>query len=452
MGQQPDGQDAGPLPSPSFGPTPKTDRLASIDFVRGLALLGILLVNAAMFFGPVSVLMGPSAIAGMPAPDRLAHLLIVSLCQGKFISIFSMLFGYGLLGQIEKVHAADRSSVGFVLRRLGTLAVFGLLHAVALWYGDILFIYAVLGGWLLLARGARARPLLLVAVVLLSISVILRAGVELFNAMVPLGLGPALPAAAPADGPRGLEAMWRALFIPASPVWVSAEIAAYRDGPWTDALAFRLVTWVFIVVTGVLASGWQVLGMFFVGAAMWRVRFFAPEQSALRRRALVCLPLGVLLEAAAAWFFWAGLTDRRAWALGSAIQGISVCVLPVGYLTSLALLADRLPAWARGPVSSAGRMALTVYLSESLLATALAYHWGLGWFGRVGARTQSALAVAIWAGLVLFSWAWLSRFEQGPLERLWRRLEYGRAARPEHSGGDSQGPSPVAGPAPRSAS
>jgi uncharacterized protein len=173
-------------------------------------------------------------------------------------------------------------------------------------------------------------------------------------------------------------------------------------------------------------SGWQVLGMFLVGAAMWRVRFFAEEQRPLRWRVLAwCLPLGIVLESAAAWCFGMGLTDRSMWALGGAIQGLSVCFLPIGYLAGLALLADRLPAWLRDPVAAAGRMALTVYLLESLIVTGLAYHWGLRWFGRLGALQEVELAAAVWVGLVLFAWAYLRLFKQGPMEALWRLLEYG---------------------------
>jgi uncharacterized protein len=414
------------MTSGRFGPTPATERIASIDFVRGVALLGILLVNVTSFFGPVATLFEPSLVVGMATPDRAAYLLVVSLCQGKFISLFSMLFGYGLLGQIERAAGAGRSPGKFVLRRLGTLAVFGLLHALAVWYGDVLFVYAVLGGWLLLARGAKARSLLKAAVVLLAVSAGLRAGLELLNTLSePRTVRPMSAAPLP-DGPRGLGAMLQAGPLPVSPVWVQAEVAAYRDGPWHDAQLFRLAQWLFNMLTVALAGGWQVLGMFFLGAALWRVRFFDPSQSGLRVRVLlVCLPLGAALEGVAAGFYRAGLTDRLAWAAGSGIQGLAVCVLPAGYLAGLALLADRLPAWLRTPVASAGRMALTVYLLESVLATALAYHWGLRLFGVVGARTQLLLGLAIWVGLVLFAWAYLRFFEQGPLERLWRRLEYG---------------------------
>jgi uncharacterized protein len=415
---------------PTFGPTPKKERIASIDFVRGMALLGILFVNVSVMFGPLAVLFEPGVVAGMAAHDRAAYLLVVSLCQGKFISIFSMLFGYGLLGQIEKAAAADRSPAGFAFRRLGTLAVFGLIHGLAIWFGDILLTYAAIGAWLLLARGASARRLMLVAGILLVVSATFHVGLEILPALgEPRRVNALTVDPATGDDPRGLAAMEEANYNPSSPVWIRAEVAAYRAGPWKDAQAFRVVEWLFAWVGTVLSSGWQVLAMFFVGAVLWRVQFFSPPQAALRRRVLlVCLPLGAAIEGVAAWLYWTdGLADRWIWAVAGAVQGVAVCILPIGYLAGLALLADRLPAALRSLVASAGRMALTVYLLESVIATFLAYHWGLGLFGRIGSLAQVLLALLIWVCLVLASAAYLRLFAQGPMERLWRWLEYGGA-------------------------
>jgi uncharacterized protein len=401
----------------SFGPVPKAERIAGIGFIRGLALLGILLVNAPTFFAPVAPLFDPALVKAMPFRDRAAHLLVVSLCQGKFISIFSMLFGYGLLGQIEKAAAARRSPGRFVLRRLGVLGLFGVGHAVAIWYGDVLFLHAVCGGWLLLARGASGRSLLLAAGWLLALAFFLRAGLEMVGAATGEEIAKGAAGELPSPPPRGLEAMARAGFYPASPIWMRAEVEAYRDGPWIDAEVFRVVEWIYLNLGhSLLYGGWQVLGMFFLGAALWRWRFFSPEKHPLRRRVfVVCLLAGVALEGVAGYLFWAaGPADRLTWHTGGAVQGLAVCSLPVGYLAGLALLADRLPGWVISPVVSAGRMALTVYLLESVAATALAYHWGMGWFGRVGALYQVLLSGAIWAGLVVGSWLWLLRFDRGP--------------------------------------
>jgi uncharacterized protein len=411
---------------PGFAPTTKAERIASIDFVRGVALLGILLVNVAVMFGPIAAVTESGYLARWSAGDRVAALLTLSLCQTKFISLFSLLFGYGLFGQIEKAARGGRSPAGFAFRRLGALAVFGLAHALALWYGDILFIYACLGAWLLLARGASARALLVTAGCLLLVALVLRVGLEALAALFAGGTSAAIPA--PAGTPPALRGMLDAGFNPGSPVWISTETAAYRDGPWAAAQTFRTVEWLFNLIGAVLDTGWLVLGMFFLGAALYRVQFFAPEQEALRRRVLrVCLPLGVAFEGLAGWFFWTRPpTDRWAWMAGHVIQQAGLCFLPLGYLAGLALLADRLPAGVRGPVASAGRMSLTVYLLETVLATGLAYHWGLGWFGGVGPAQQALIAVCVWLALVAFSHAWLARFERGPMEWLWRRLGYGR--------------------------
>jgi uncharacterized protein len=414
---------------PEFRPVAPPERIASIDFVRGVALLGILVVNAGVFFAPIGTLFEPSQIVGMPTHDRVMHLIILTLFLGKFISTFSMLFGYGLTGQIEKAVTAGRSPGLFTVRRLGALALFGLAHALLLWYGDILFIYAMLGLCLLMTRWITTRDMVIVFTVLLIWAALLHAGLVTF-----VGLSPppqarqtrALPV--PDGAPPSLEAMFLSGFDPAAPVWIEAETQAYARGPWSDAMLFRAVSWLFSLIAIALVEGWKVVAMFAVGAWLWRVRFFDPEQAWLRWRVFrICLPTGLALEALAAVFFWsAGAIDRRFWALGGVIDSFAVCFLPLGYLSGLALLTDRLPDWVRAPVTSAGRMALTVYLMETVLATGLSYHWGLGLFGRFGVLAQTGIAVAIWVALALAAWLWLHAFRQGPMERLWRLIGYGR--------------------------
>src|SRR5262249_37958707 len=156
---------------PAFGPITRADRLVNIDFVRGVALLGILLVNTASFFAPLSA-SGMSFFAKLSAVDLCVALFVLVFVTGKFISTFSMLFGYGLSGQVERAHEAGRSPGKFAFRRLGVLAVFGLLHGLALWYGDILFIYASLGVFVVLWRTNTAGSLLIIAGVLLGLFVL----------------------------------------------------------------------------------------------------------------------------------------------------------------------------------------------------------------------------------------------------------------------------------------
>jgi uncharacterized protein len=393
-----------------------------------VALLGILFVNAASFFGPFASLMAPSVYAEYSGADRVAALLVLSLFATKFISIFSMLFGYGLTGQIERAAERGGSPVGFTLRRLAALALFGAAHALLLWYGDILFIYALIGVWMLVTRYLSARWLIVVAVALLLFAVTLRGGLLFLQTTFGAAGGRPPAAAVAAPAPRGFDAMAKAHFNPASPVWVEAETAAFRDGPFRDAFAFRLVAWLFVLVATAVLAGWQVLGMFFLGAALYRLRFFHPDRAWLRRRVLlICLPLGAAFEGAAAYVYWTSPpNDFRAWGAAGVVQQAGLLFLPLGYLAAFALVADALPAVVRAPVSNAGRMSLSVYMGETVIATALSYWWGLRWFGQVGPAAQVGIALAIWAALAALNTVWLAYFSQGPMEWLWRRLAYSR--------------------------
>jgi uncharacterized protein len=394
--------------SPTFGPVARADLLVNIDFVRGVALLGILLVNTASFFAPTTVASGLSAFAALSPLDLAVSLFVTVFVAGKFISTFSMLFGYGLSGQVERAHEAGSSPGKFALRRLGVLAAFGLLHGLLLWYGDVLFIYASLG---VLWRTNTPGSLLVIAGVLLGLLVLYSAVGETFGVVI-------------ADNESATR---QGDFNPAA--WQSGEAAAYRDGPYWRTVPYRLGMWLIIIVAVVLWVWVQIVGMFALGAWMWKKRFFSPEQAALRRRVLLVFwPVGLTLAVASLTLHGVALqnSSRVTWAIAGAVGALAVVTLPLGYVSGLALLAERLPGWLVNTVASAGRMALTVYLSETVVATFLSYHWGLGWFGRVSPWQQAVVAVAVWAGLVLMSRLWLSVFAQGPMEWLWRKLEYGR--------------------------
>jgi uncharacterized protein len=368
----------------------------------------------------------------MPGADQAARLLVNGLCFTKFISIFSMLFGYGLLMQLERAEQSGHSPAGFAARRLGTLAVFGAIHAFALWYGDILFLYAACGAFVVFFRKVPPRELLILAGILLGYVTLMRMVGEFVNVAV-LELMP--PGRAPGDA-RGWEAIVASRGNPFSDVWIEGEKRAYGEGPFRDMMTFRVVQWCYISLSMSMGSWCQIVALFLGGMWLYRVRFFAPEQAALRRRVLmICLPIGLLIEAVAAGFCVAGLRSHVIfWAVGAAVQAVSPFFLPLGYVALFTWLCERLPRLLTLPVISAGRMALTVYLSETLIATSLAYYWGLGWFGRVGPAKQVLWALAIWAALVLFSTLWLRVFPQGPMEWLWRRLEYGR---PRKAAGES---------------
>jgi uncharacterized protein len=415
-------------------PIAGSERLRGVDIARGIALLGILLVNVRFFFLPLAA--GVGYVDGWSGHerdgiDRAASSMVDAFCVAKFIGLFSLLFGFGLALQFDRAAASGRSPAAFGARRLGTLLAFGLVHAFLVWYGDVLVLYALLGVpmlWLVRCRGSTVGW---AAVGVMAVSLALNvAWLSLQWAVEASGLVPPTDPDAATDL-RGFAAMMASDFDIASPTWIAAEIAAFRDGPFADAFLFRGVIVAFMMLISLFSIAWHSLALMLVGAWAFRTGLFAPEASARRRLiAAICLAVGLPLSLAGVavrWHF--GFDDATGYALGYGLVQAGACVLPLGYAAAIVEWGPRLPGLLAVPLERTGRMAITVYLAESLVMTALASWWGLGWFGSLGDLELVAVAVAGWAVLVLVANLWLARFPIGPVEWLWRRLSYGPATR-----------------------
>ncbi|MEY3020905.1 MAG: hypothetical protein RIS86_101 [Planctomycetota bacterium] len=459
-----------------------SSRITGVDIARGLALLGILLVNARLFFLPLGFAVDPSIeVPGLEATaaDRVAWNVVETLCTFKFISLFSMLFGFGIAVQAARAAAAGRSRWGGGLRRLAVLLPIGLLHGFLVWYGDVLAMYALLGVVVLAASRLSPRKALLAALLAASVGVALivagsalrvlaesfpeaatgrevaevevvppevaefevaefevaefevaefeaaeAEAIELAKSASDLDEG-----AAAAPPPRGWRAIVDAGFDPADRVFVEAEIAATREGPFLDALVFRSFSYASGLVISLFSYAWHALAMMLVGVWAHASGLFAAEGSARRRRlARWALPTGLALSLLAVLPKTILADDGTA----AATTGIDIAhalflelgalVLPLGYAAAIVEWGPRLPSILATALARTGRMSLTVYLSESLVATALASWWGLGWFATMGDARLCLLAIGLWAALVVVASWWLGRFTTGPLERLWRRL------------------------------
>jgi uncharacterized membrane protein YeiB len=292
-------------------------------------------------------------------------------------------------------------------------------------------IYALLGVIVLACTGFAQRTV--------GIIVLAMAGVVALMALVLgalTGLGMMLEAAATgatvaaSDGvaQRGFAAMVAADFNPDAPVWIEAERAAFQEGPFADALLFRCVLYAFGFIAGVFSYGWQSLFMMLCGVYAFKAGLFAPEGSALRRKvALPALLLGVVVAASgvlAPIVF--GFDSAGASATHTALVALGAMVLPFAYAAIIIEWGPRLPAFLATPLERTGRMSFTVYLSESLICTALASWWGLAWFGTIDDAQAALIAVCVWLALVVFATAWLSVFRIGPFEWFWRVATYGR--------------------------
>ncbi|KAF1690415.1 DUF418 domain-containing protein [Pseudoxanthomonas taiwanensis] len=401
-------------------PVAPAERLAMLDALRGLALCGILLMNMEGFFGPV-LASGTGLDPALSGADRIADGLVYFFVQGKFFTLFSLLFGMGFAVMAGRAEAAGRGFVRVCVRRGLVLLGIGLLHAVLVWSGDILVTYALLSFLLLAFRPLPARWLACLGAAACLVSPLLLAATAMLAGVVSLT-------------PGGAEGWNRAIAEGAADMLALVEEGRrlYASGGYGEVVALRLRE-LGSMVSSLPFFGTQVLGMFLLGAAFVRSGAIAAPAQHPRLFALlrgVALPLGLL--AMAAGFALAPYLplDRFDFALGMGqalmfLAGPLMCLGYVGWLVALfrTRAGARLAVW----LAPAGRMALTLYLMQSLVCTLLSYGYGLGGFGQVGRAWQVLLALALFLVQVLLAHAWLARFRFGPVEWLWRSLTYGKA-------------------------
>lgn len=393
-------------------PTTPTERILTLDIIRGFALLGILVVNMSSFSG-VTVFDEPTALW-----DQAAYFIVDVLFSGKFNSLFSMLFAVGFAIQLERLEQlAGSEGRRIYVRRLLVLFAIGIAHAILVWSGDVLHMYALLGFVLLLLRNVSDRTLLvLVAVLLLypglrSLALVLFAGPD-----------------------------WTATRLALGREYIAAANAAFGSGGYVDAVMenWQLLRRTYLTWMGLermLSLGYvtflvtMLLGLL-AGRHGW-IQRAAAHVAVVRRVQWWALGIGVAAGVALAIAnrFMEPATPSLWAILGRTSYSVSRVALMIFYVATIVRLAQS-PRWLPWlmPLAAAGRMPLTNYLLQSVLCTAIFYAWGLGLWRQMGEALQLGLAFAIFFGLqVPLSIFWFRRFAYGPLEYLWRLASYGQS-------------------------
>lgn len=361
------------------------------DQLRGLSLLGIVVVNAPF----LAISSEGYTVASLDTPlDRAAAMATTFFAEGKFYLLFSFLFGYSTNFIVRDGEPTGRARYR---RRLVGLALIGLAHAVFLFIGDILLSYAILGSGLLLLTKKPDRTVLRAATIGAALGAVWLALLTAlaFTGEIPLGPDPA-----------------------------TLELdAALADGSFLATASARLAVLPgTLLVVGSLQWG-LAFAAFCAGLVAGRrhlLRDIDAHLTLFRRLALWGLLLGLPLQVAATWLTFRdgpdGLADPEAFA-GLALGMTTAPILSAGYLGALALLSRRLPR-ALQPLRQPGRASLTVYIGESVILCVIFCGWGFGLFGTLGAAAVAATAVATWAVLAVAIRLWLGHFRQGPLEAL----------------------------------
>jgi uncharacterized protein len=388
---------------------PVRERIQALDVVRGVAVGGILLANILVFFG--LTFLPPDRAAAFPtaAADRIALFLEHVFVDGKFYSVFSLLFGIGFGLQLAR--GGDAALPRFK-RRLRILLAIGAVHAFFIWAGDILMLYALLGFTMPWFARKSNRQLLRWTVILLAIPTALY--IVAVAVWMAVGPGPAQPGPAPGLPPNILA------------IFERFGTGGIKDA-FTANLFFLAGRWGDLFITVRFP---KVLGMFVLG--LWTVRTGLALSPSSHRPTLVrCSVLGWSIglpaNVIATWASgnWPYVPPSIGGLLGVVMQAVGVPMLALGYAATVTLLVidGRRFITVFAPV---GRMALTNYLVHSVICVTLSYGFGLGLWWQIGASRALAIAAAIIVIQIPLSALWLSRFRFGPVEWIWRRLTYSR--------------------------
>ena len=388
------------------GPTPPSERITSLDALRGFALLGILVINIRVFSMPEQTLLNPNVYGDFTGLDYWTWFLGHVFAQAKFITVFSALFGAGVLLFVESKEEKGQDAARLHLRRTAVLIAIGLLHAYLLWYGDILVTYGLTGIFLLFVRDLDARRLTTLAGVFL----LFVPAIELFAAV--------------SIGGEAIAAQWQ----PAEAA-IREQVATYRGG-WLDQMSHRVSSSFQRQTSGFIGqSFWRVGGVMLLGMALYKKGVLTDERSTAFYRRLVAggvVGVGIVVAGVA-------YVEANDWSAGAALYWrqfnyVGSLLVAGGYVGLVTLFVRwRGEGLATRALAAVGRTAFTNYLLQTVVATTIFYGHGLGLFGSVSRVEAMGIVVAIWAVQVPLSVLWLRYFRFGPVEWVWRTLTYGEA-------------------------
>ncbi len=383
-------------------------RHLSLDALRGLAVMGILLMNAVTFGLPQAAYVDPSAWGHDRLADRILWFVDFVLVEAKMRGLFSLLFGASMALIVDRADARGEDGAAVHLRRLGWLLIFGLVHHLFVWEGDILVQYAVVGAVALPFVAKPPRTLLRWAVGLLAASTLLHA------ATVGLSVQQHSPTEPAAERPEPADV---------------EEVSTYR-GSYVAILGGRADDIVPEITSELFGFGLETLGLMVLGILLLRNGFLTGgwDDAAYRRWAVrayfVGLPPSVAL---AAWGSASGFDTAVMFGVHFAWAEPFKYAVLLGHAALAILRIRRFAASAFvGRVAAVGRAAFTNYLGTSIVMTTLFYGYGAGLFGRWGRVELTLVVLGVWALMLLWSKPWLERFRYGPLEWLWRSLARGR--------------------------
>jgi len=392
--------------------TTSTDRILSLDVIRGIAVMGIFSVNVAGMAMIEQAYFYPPAYGFESLGDRIMWAGNFLIVDGRFRSLFSILFGASMVLVIDRAVAAGRMGWQVHYPRMIVLLLFGLMHYYLFWWGDILANYALVGMIAYVFWRLRTRWLLVASLVSLSLLYV-PAIVDSIGQLT----APQAEENAPAEGDEA---------EPSAEEQLALDIAEDKRGHESLAAHFAFVAehnpWrPFLSVRN---YGLETLGLILLGMAGYRSGFLT---ASWRRGRYVQVAAATLIPAFAYYGFVTAQTLRTdfaeelywpwAWGLPTYLHPMAA----MGYAAVIILVVVR-PGPVADRLAAVGRAAFTNYLGATLIGTVLFYGFGFGLYGDLSRGEAWLIVPVVWAAMLLWSKWWLDRYRYGPFEWAWRCL------------------------------
>ena len=384
------------------------NRIHSLDLLRGFAVLGILIMNITSFSQISMAYMNPTIGAGLEGYNQYFHGFNFIFADTRFMSIFSMLFGAGVVLFTQRIEAKGKRVAALHYKRMFWLLLFGLIHAYFIWAGDILVAYAICGSLVFFFRKKSIRTLFIMAIILFLIPII-------FNFMTYYGM--------PADE---LESTF-AVFNPSAEE-IASQTQAMR-GSYLEQMPLRveealgLQTLVFM-----LEMFWRASAMMLLGMILYRKGILSADKSTAYYKKMMWVGFvpGLILSSIGLGQVYASeWSGAYVMNIGANYKFLSGLFMALGYIGLVIWIYKKgIFKKFQNRLQATGRMAFTNYIGMSVICTLIFNGHGLGLFGTLDRLQQFLIVIAVWIVILIISPLVLKNYRFGPLEWLWRKLTY----------------------------
>ncbi|GAA4345631.1 DUF418 domain-containing protein [Kangiella taiwanensis] len=395
-------------------PTESTSRYRSLDLIRGIAVAGILIMNIYAFANIYAYYVNPKALGEPSTIDLVTWFVTHTFADQKFYTLFSMLFGAGIMLMAQRATANGTSPTGVHYKRMFWLLCFGVLHAIFIWYGDILVTYAITGLWVYwFARDTKASTKIIVGAIFISIMVALMTLFAVFGGDVP---------------DEEMQDMFD-MFAP-SQAFIAQENAVYTS-TYASQLDHRIDFFTTNLPMMALFFGlFRIGGSMLLGMGLYQLGVLTAERSRsfYIKMMVICFLIGFGIIAYDNFLLIDTEFSMRTTMLSfMSLNSFAAVFVALGYigLFCLWVKSDKLQGF-KNRLEAVGRMAFSNYISQSIICTILFYSHGFGLFAQLERYQLMLIVAVIFVAQLIWSPWWLSRFRYGPLEWLWRSLSYGK--------------------------